>query len=198
MDMLALAQQCAPGVEQHLAVRLMRRESSFNPYAIGVVGGPPLKPQPQDLQTAVDAAENLLKAGKKFAVGVAQIHIDNIRTFKLTWRQAFDPCTNLSKGQSILKAFHAKALKAGMHGDSAVLAALRGYNSGSLYARVSDDYAAAILGNWRQAPSQSKELATEKEEARIADDADIFAALVMTGSAARDAGDGQSRDIFGE
>jgi len=149
MDFLILAQQCAPGIEQSLVTRLMRQESSFNPYAIGMDGKDVFTPQPSSYEQAVEAAEKLIKEGQKFSVGIAQIHISNVRSFGLTWRQAFHACTNLSYGQQIFLDFHKKALAAGFQGDGAVYAALRGYNSGSIHAAVSNRYASSIMGQGR-------------------------------------------------
>lgn len=145
MDYLALAQHCAPDIDSALVVRLVRRESAFNAFAIGLDGRDSLKPQPQTFDDAVSTAERLIQQGIKFSAGPAQIHIDNIRRFGLTWRQVFHPCTNLAYAQTIFLKFHDKAVAAGLQGDDAVFAALRGYNSGNINASVSNNYAAAIL-----------------------------------------------------
>ncbi|MBY0365149.1 MAG: hypothetical protein K2X12_02820 [Burkholderiaceae bacterium] len=47
LDFLVLAQQCAPGVHMDTMRRIVHVESSYNPYAIGVVGGR-LERQPRD------------------------------------------------------------------------------------------------------------------------------------------------------
>lgn len=145
MDYVALAQHCAPEIDTALVVRLVRRESSFNAFAIGLDSRDSLKPQPQNFNEAVQTAERLIQQGFKFSAGPAQIHIDNIRRFGLTWRQVFHPCTNLSYAQTIFLYYHGKAVATGLRGDDAVFAALRGYNSGNINAAVSNNYAAAIL-----------------------------------------------------
>lgn len=145
MDYVALAQHCAPGIDSALVVRLVRRESSFNAFAIGLDGRDSLKPQPQNFDDAMQTAERLIQQGFKFSAGPAQIHIDNIRRFGLTWRQVFHPCTNLTYAQKIFLFYHGKAVSTGLRGDDAVFAALRGYNSGNINATVSNNYAAAIL-----------------------------------------------------
>lgn len=153
MDYLALAQHCAPDIDAALVVRLVKRESSFNPFAIGLDGRAALRPQPQNFDEAVATAERLIKQGINFSAGAAQIHIGNIRRLGLTWRQVFHPCTNLHYAQSIFLYFHGRAIAAGLRGDHAVFATLRGYNSGRIHAAVSNDYAAAILA--RPAPIQA-------------------------------------------
>lgn len=145
MDYLALAQHCAPKLDSALVVRLVRRESSFNPFAIGLDGRQSLTPQPQSFDEAVEVAERLIQQGISFSAGVGQLHITNIRRFGLTWRQVFHACTNLSYAQTIFLYYHGQALTAGLQGDDAVFAALRGYNSGNINAAISNNYAAAIL-----------------------------------------------------
>lgn len=39
LDFMVLAQQCAPTVAPQTMAAVVQVESSFNPYAIGVVGG---------------------------------------------------------------------------------------------------------------------------------------------------------------
>ena len=132
-------------MDARLIASLVRRESNFNPFAIGMDHKAVLVAQPRSVEQAVATAQRLTQEGKTFSVGLAQIHTSNIKAFGATWRQSFDPCTNLRYGQSVYQGFLAKALKAGLRGSSAVFAALRGYNSGNLFASVSDAYAGAIM-----------------------------------------------------
>ncbi|HYD60591.1 MAG TPA: lytic transglycosylase domain-containing protein [Noviherbaspirillum sp.] len=214
MDVVALVQQCAPVIEPGLATRLLKRESGYNPFAIGLDGKERLLPQPRTYEEAVRTAETLIKQGKTFSVGISQVHISNVRSYRLTWRQAFDPCTNLAYGQKILQLFHAKALKAGFTGDDAVFAALRGYNSGDIYASVSNDYAAAILGRppsfavQRVVVTPIPKAGAYKAAAPAApsvstDTADFFSSYLATraesavGDASSDVrSDGQTKDFF--
>lgn len=176
MDFLALAEQCAPAIDPQLMVRLVRRESAQNRFAIGLDGRASLRPQPRTFEDAVATAERLIRQGTKFSAGVAQIHIDNIRRFDLTWRQVFDPCTNLSYGQAIFLDFHRRAQASGLRGDDAVFATLRGYNSGNIHASVSNGYAAAILGRpstlGKGAPTSPRSNAALAQEALQS--ADVF------------------------
>lgn len=155
MDYVAVAQHCAPRIDTALVVRLVRRESGFNAFAIGLDGRAVLKPQPTSFDAAVQAAERLIQQGVKFSAGPAQLHIDNIRRLGLTWRQVFHPCTNISIGEGIFLDFHRKALAAGYRGDEAVYAALRGYNSGNINAAISNNYASAILARPRPSMASS-------------------------------------------
>ncbi|KVN48762.1 hypothetical protein WT12_08430 [Burkholderia territorii] len=73
------------------------------------------------------------------------MHISNVIRLKMTWQEAFDPCTNLRTGSEIFRGFYTQAVQAGYRSDSAAFAALRGFNSGSVHNPVSNGYAKAIL-----------------------------------------------------
>ena len=126
---------------------LVRRESNGNPFAIGMDGTAPYVTQPKSMAEAVATAEGLIRKGKTFSVGLAQIHVSNIRLLGLPWTQAFDGCTSLRNGQKIFDGFYKKAIEAGFKGGDAVFAALRGYNSGSVFAAISNNYASAIIAD---------------------------------------------------
>lgn len=77
-------------------------ESSFNPYAIGVVGARLVR-QPKNLQEAVATARTLADKGYNFSLGLAQVNRYNLARYGLfSYRQAFDPCANLRAGTRIL------------------------------------------------------------------------------------------------
>lgn len=108
-----------PGMElmgcQNLAVppdvmhHVVRVESSYNPYAIGVVGGRLVR-QPKNLPEAVGTARMLEQGGYNFSLGLAQVNRYNLRKYGLTsYEQAFDTCPNLSAGSRILAECHDRA-----------------------------------------------------------------------------------------
>jgi len=98
---LALALTCAPDVHPHTAQALIRVESAFNPWAIGVVGGT-LQHQPRHRAEALASARALRDQGWNFSVGLGQINVTNFAKLGLTLKSAFDPCTNLAAMQAIL------------------------------------------------------------------------------------------------
>lgn len=140
-------EQCAPAMNTALMAALVRRESDGNPFAIGMDGKDRFLPQPRSLKEAIAAAETLARTGKKFSVGLAQIHISNLKSFGMTWTQAFDACASLRRGQQVFESFQAQAIRAGFRSTNAVFAALRGYNSGSVFAPGSNAYASAIIAD---------------------------------------------------
>lgn len=60
-----LAAKCAPTVHPQTLKSLIGNESTYNPYAIGVVDGR-LERQPQSLREAVATAERLEREGFRF------------------------------------------------------------------------------------------------------------------------------------
>ena len=104
MDMntfAALAMACAPLVHTDTAQALVAVESSFNPHAIGVVGGV-LERQPRNLAEALATASRLQANGWNFSVGLAQINLRNFERLGLNATTAFDPCENLRAMQTVL------------------------------------------------------------------------------------------------
>lgn len=97
----ALVLACAPQVHLSTAQALVSVESAFNPWAIGVVGGA-LRRQPNNRDEALATANQLLRDGLSFSVGLAQINLGNFARLGLNTSSAFDPCQNLSAMQSVL------------------------------------------------------------------------------------------------
>lgn len=88
-----------PNEVMHHVVRV---ESSFNPFAIGVVGGRLVR-QPQNLAEAVSTVRMLERRGYNFSLGVAQVNRYNLGKYGLdTYEKAFEVCPNLQAGSKIL------------------------------------------------------------------------------------------------
>ena len=84
-------------VMQHV----VRVESSFNRYAIGVVGGRLVR-QPTNLAEALATARELRERGFNFSLGLAQVNRYNLRRYGLSLERAFQACPNLQAGARIL------------------------------------------------------------------------------------------------
>ncbi|WP_432591912.1 lytic transglycosylase domain-containing protein [Stenotrophomonas maltophilia] len=81
---------------------VVRVESSFNRFAIGVVGGR-LQRQPRTLEEAVATANALRDGGWNYSVGLSQVNQSNLKAQDLADHQtAFDICPNLKAGARIL------------------------------------------------------------------------------------------------
>jgi type IV secretion system protein VirB1 len=105
---LALALACSPQVHPDTARAIASVESSFNPYAIGVVGGQ-LDRQPRSRAEALATIDALHAAGWNYSVGLGQINIGNFPRLGLTARTALDPCANLTAMQAVLGGCYARA-----------------------------------------------------------------------------------------
>ena len=92
-------------VMQHVA----QVESGNNPFAIGVVGGR-LQRQPRNLAEATATARMLERRGYNYSLGIAQVNRANLGHYGLdTYAKAFDRCSNLQAGASILADCYARA-----------------------------------------------------------------------------------------
>jgi type IV secretion system protein VirB1 len=101
-DFITLLQQCAPQVSPVTMAAIVRTESGFNPYAIGVVRGRLVR-QPASLAEAVATTHALAAGGWNFSVGLAQVNRANWARYGLSEQSAFDPCRNLAAGAAILQ-----------------------------------------------------------------------------------------------
>lgn len=110
LDLMMLAQECAPTVSPHTMAAVVSVESRQNPFAIGVVGGR-LARQPASKAEAVATAHALAAGGWNFSLGIAQVNQANLPAYKLTYEQAFDACENMRVGSKILEDCYVRALK---------------------------------------------------------------------------------------
>jgi type IV secretion system protein VirB1 len=152
LDFIALAQQCAPQVSPVTMAAIVRTESGFNPYAIGVVNGRLVR-QPASLNEALATAHALSAAGWNFSVGLAQVNRENWYTYGLNEQSAFDPCRNLAAGASILQGCFelARYAQTGTRPDSqsALRASLSCYASGNFSTGYRTGYVQRVVNNAR-------------------------------------------------
>lgn len=99
MELMSCPSLAVPNdVMQHV----VRVESSYNPYAIGVVGGR-LARQPRNLAEALATVRMLEGRGYNFSIGLAQVNRYNLVRYGLdTYERAFETCPNLQAGSRIL------------------------------------------------------------------------------------------------
>lgn len=84
-------------------------ESSFNPYAIGVVGGRLVR-QPKNLPEALATASMLDGKGYNFSIGLAQVNRYNMAKYGLgSYQKAFEVCPNLQAASRILAECFARS-----------------------------------------------------------------------------------------
>jgi type IV secretion system protein VirB1 len=139
IDFFDLTQECAPDVHYDTMRRIAHVESSFNPFAIGVVRGR-LDRQPRNQEEAMQTATRLEKDGFNYSVGLMQVNKKNFAKYELTLTTAFDPCLNVKAGAEILKDCFFGA-RSSTKGDQAALrAALSCYYSGNYSTGFRDGY----------------------------------------------------------
>jgi type IV secretion system protein VirB1 len=150
IELVALAEQCAPAVHVVTAKALIRQESGGNPNAIGVVGGR-LERQPRSRSEALATVRALEAAGWNYSVGLAQINRANFGRLGLTPEAAFDPCTNLRAMQAVLHECwaRAQARPEGRDARWAVEASLACYYSGSFAVARHGGYVDSVVANAR-------------------------------------------------
>ncbi|WP_425493484.1 transglycosylase SLT domain-containing protein [Marilutibacter chinensis] len=106
MEMMGCWDLAVPGEIMRHVVQV---ESSFNPYAIGVVGGRLVR-QPRSLAEALATARMLEEKGYNFSVGLAQVNRYNLAKYGLSsYERAFQTCPNLQAGARILAECHQRA-----------------------------------------------------------------------------------------
>ena len=125
-----LAARCAPDVHPKTLKGIVSTESSWNPFAIGVVGQP-LERQPTTLAEAVATARELETRGRNFSLGLAQVNRYNLARYGESYETIFDACRNLKAGSEILKECFLRAQ--GRHPDEqqSLRAAFSCYYSGN-------------------------------------------------------------------
>ncbi|MDR6383452.1 type IV secretion system protein VirB1 [Paraburkholderia phenoliruptrix] len=149
LDFLTLTQQCAPQISPTTMAAVVRAESGFNPYAIGVVHGRLLR-QPAGEAEAIATAHSLATSGWRFSVGLAQVNRANWSRYGLTERTAFDPCRNLAVGAAILQGCFELARHAHADEQAALRASLSCYASGDFSTGFRNGYVQRVVNDVQQ------------------------------------------------
>jgi type IV secretion system protein VirB1 len=139
-DFHALAKKCAPSVSSETLAPLVKVESHFNPYAIGVVGGR-LARQPANKEEAVATAKALEAAGHKFSAGMGQVFRGNWAAYGLTADTVFEPCGNLRASSGIFESCHVRAKEEFPNEQLALQAAYSCYYSNNFTTGFKPDFA---------------------------------------------------------
>lgn len=130
VDYNQLLQQCTNGVHPVIMHGIISQESSFNPFAIGVVKGS-LPRQPRTKAEGIAAIQALKAKGMNFSVGLAQVNKQHFRRFGFTAETIFEPCANVRAGAIIYKDCYASAVSRFGKNQHAIGAALSCYYSGN-------------------------------------------------------------------
>lgn len=142
-----LAARCAPSVAFETLAAVMRAESSFRPFAIGVngPGGRPIFPETRE--AAVAAATDLIeRQGRSVDLGLMQVNSANLRPLGLTVADAFEPCRNIAAGARILREGYAAARRGEADPQRALRIAFSRYNTGHPERGFTNGYVVRVQG----------------------------------------------------
>lgn len=144
---MALLQQCSPQIDPIVAHAIVKAESSFNPFAIGVNSGVRIK-QPQSYQQAVMQAKRLLSQGHNIDLGWGQINSKNLSWLRLSVEEAFNPCANLRAMQTIYNDCYARAGNTGA--GTRMQRAFSCYNTGNFSRGFNNGYVNKLTRYYNQ------------------------------------------------
>lgn len=148
MDFNALMDECAPNVSPVTMAAIVKQESSFNPFAIGVNGDYILERQPQTKEEALETVTWLESQGQiNVDLGLGQISKANRKTYELSNSDSFDACLNIQVAADILTKNYINAVNAGLSGQGALTAAISTYNTGSRIAGFENGYVQKVVNN---------------------------------------------------
>ncbi|WP_260008927.1 lytic transglycosylase domain-containing protein [Leisingera sp. M527] len=142
----AIAENCAPGVALHILEKIVRSESGFNPFAIGVNGPDRRSYDPASAAEAAAVSRELISKGESIDMGLGQINSANLAWLGLTPETVFDPCKNLEASAKVLRDGYERAREAGASREDALGKALSAYNTGSFTRGFTNGYVARVLG----------------------------------------------------
>lgn len=160
---LALALACAPQVHPTTAQALVSVESSFNAYAIGVVGGALVR-QPRTRAEALATIDALRAAGWNYSVGLGQINVANFARLGLTPATALDPCTSLTAMQAVLAECYQRA-RPQAEPQTALRRALSCYYSGNFVTGMRHGYVGRVVASARSIAARPAPAPTTQESA---------------------------------
>ena len=110
LDFTSLAQVCAPEIHPNTLAHIVRVESDYNPFAIGIVGAH-LERQPRNRDEARATTAWLEAHHFNYSVGLGQVNKNNFAKYGLSAETAFEPCRNLQAAAAILKECYQRALQ---------------------------------------------------------------------------------------
>jgi type IV secretion system protein VirB1 len=159
---LALVQQCAPGIAPEAILSIVSVESAFDPLAIDVnhVG----RFRADTAVAAATIATRWMSAGYSVDLGLAQINSKNLGWTGLSIARAFDPCANLAAAAKVLQLSYAEASREAQ-GFDAISRTFSLYNSGNTITGFRNNYVARV---WRAAGEVVPQIAGTSAPANVA------------------------------
>ena len=152
-----LAENCAPSVAPEIMEKLVRAESGFNRFAIGVNGETHRSYHPTSKEEAARIARDLISKGHSIDMGLGQINSENLGWLDLTVESVFDSCTNLKASERVLRDGYDRARKKGSDPETALHQALSAYNTGTFTRGFANGYVARVMGGAVDTPAADQQ-----------------------------------------
>jgi virB1-like protein len=143
---MAMVAQCSPNMNPVIVQAIVKTESSFNPFAIGVNNGKHLAQQPSSFGEAVKTAKRLIAQGTNIDMGLGQINSANMSWLNLSVEQAFSPCSNLQALQRVYLTCYDKAGNSGL--GNRMQRAFSCYNTGNTTKGFYNGYVTKTTNNF--------------------------------------------------
>lgn len=137
--------------------KLVRAESGFNRFAIGVNSSSHSSYFPNSKNEAVRIARDLISQGHSIDLGLGQINSANLDWLELTVESVFDSCTNLKAAEQVLREGYDRARRQGAHPETALHQALSAYNTGTFTRGFANGYVARVLGGDVKTPAAAEQ-----------------------------------------
>jgi type IV secretion system protein VirB1 len=144
IDFDSIATRCAPNVAPATLRAMATVESSFNPFAIGVVGGQ-LRRQPSTLLEGVATVAALQQTKTRFSAGLIQIYVGNWPAYGLDRDSVFDVCKNVRAAGGILTTCYARAVAATDAPQLALRKAISCYYSNNFVTGFTEGYVQKVV-----------------------------------------------------
>lgn len=144
-----ITSSCSPNVHPVIVNAIVKTESNYNPFAIGVNrGAGRLAKQPTNLGEAIDTAKRLLASGANIDLGLGQINSANLKWLGLTVEQVLQPCANLKALQTVYLHCYDRAGNTGK--GTRMQRAFSCYNTGNMTGGFSNGYVAKTTKNYNE------------------------------------------------
>lgn len=150
---IELVQRCAPDVHPTTMMTVLKHESVFQPYVIGVNGKPRQTFVFATQAEAAQKARELIAAGKSIDMGLGQITSANLAPLKLTPETVFDPCTNIAAAAKVLTEAYTRTSARAQDVRTALDGALSIYNTGNPARGIANGYVQSVRGKRYAVPS---------------------------------------------
>lgn len=150
---IELVQRCAPDVHPTTMMTVLKHESGFQPYVIGVNGKPRQTFVFATQAEAAQKARELIAAGKSIDMGLGQITSANLAPLKLTPETVFDPCTNIAAAAKVLTEAYTRTSARAPDVRTALDGALSIYNTGNPARGIANGYVQSVRGKRYAVPS---------------------------------------------